>query len=185
MTRETRAVALAALTFFMFALTVFLTDGSFVFPFPLNEFALLIVSFLLVWWHPKKGLLPYLLLTSALCAALGTRFFWETVMSYEELVRFMDLTVIDWARFSAGIFLIAAMFYFFSSYKQWYFKAAVALAIGLYIWGFATTGWGLYGLAFVLLTAISTLKPVQRPFHVIWTLYFLLYGMKWTMIHLL
>ncbi|MDB3906216.1 hypothetical protein N9355_01970 [Crocinitomicaceae bacterium] len=180
MNREERAVALAGLTFFMFGLSIFLDKGSFVVPFPLNEFALLIVSFLFLIWHPKKGALPYLYFGSTLAGVLGSLVFWETVMSMENLSNFYrNYTVIDLAKLTQAIFLVATMFVFFATYREWYFKAIVLTAIGIYSYGFVAYHPNFMLLAFIFLMVTNILKPVRKPFHLMWVLYFLLFGMQW------
>jgi len=184
MNREERAVALAGLTFFMFGLLIFLKDGSFVSPFPLNEFAVLAVSFLFMIWHPKKGALPYLFFVSAISGVLGSLVFWETVMSAPDLYKFyQNYTVIDLARFAQGVFLIACMFLFFAAYREWYFKLLVLIAIAVYLWGFIPFKIDFMLLAFILLMVLGILKPIKKPFHLMWVLHFLLFGMTWVTIH--
>lgn len=184
MNREERAVAISGLIFFMFGLSIFLKDGSFVVPFPLNEFALLIVSFLFMIWHPKKGALPYLFFISALSGVLGSMVFWETVMSGADLVKFyQDYTVIDLARLSQGVFLVVSMYLFFSAYREWYFKAMIVLAIAMYIWGFIPHSVHYMALSFLVLMLVGILKPMKKPFHLMWVLHFLLFAMAWITIH--
>ncbi len=180
MNREERAVAIAGLTFFMFGLSILLKDGAFVVPFPLNEFALLIVSFLFMIWHPKKGALPYLFFFSALAGVLGSLVFWETVLSMENLMNFYrDYTVIDFARLTQGVFLVIAMIVFLTSYREWYFKAIVFAAIGIYCYGFVVYHPNFMLLGFIMLMVTNILKPVRKPFQLMWVLYFLLLGMQW------
>lgn len=179
MTREGRAITLAGLTFFMFALSILLTNGGFVFPYPLNEFVLLIVSSLFLLWHPRKGALPYLFFFSALAGVMASKFLWEIVFSLEQLEEFYSYTVVDWALLTSGVFLLAAMLVFLTSYREWYLKALVALCTGVYVWAFITNELKLYCLAFLGFVIVGTLKPVRKPFHLIWILYFVLYAMKW------
>jgi hypothetical protein len=180
MNREERAVALAGLTFFMFGLTILFKDGSFVVPFPLNEFALLIVSFLFLIWHPRKGALPYLFFGSALAGVLGSMVFWETVLSIKNLITFYEnYTVIDLARIAQALFLIVAMFVYFATYREWYFKVFVLVAIGIYGYGFVIDYPNYMLIAFIVLMVMNILKPVRKPFQLMWVLHFLLLGMQW------
>lgn len=183
MTREERAVAIAGLTFFMFALSIFTRDGSFVFPFPLNEFAVFVVAFLFMVWHPRAGSLPYLFFFSSLAGVLGSAVFWETVLSVTEFERFLSFTVVDWARLTAALFLVVAMFVFLSAYKKWYLKGFVAIAIGLYAYGFVFDLLNYMLAAFFLFTVVGVIRPIRKPFQLIWVLYFVLLGMKWLTVH--
>lgn len=184
MNREERAVALSGLTFFMFGASILLTKGAFIVPFPLNEFALLAVSFLFLIWNPRKGPLPYLFFISAVSGVLGSIVFWETVMSAPDLLKFyQEYTVIDLARFAQGVFLIVCMFLFFAAYREWYFKMLVLLAIAIYIWGFIPYSIDFMLLAFLLLMLLGILKPIKKPFHLMWVLHFLLFGMTWATIY--
>lgn len=184
MNREERAVAVAGLTFFLFGLSIFLSDGSFVSPWPLNEFLIFVVSFLFVIWRPRGGSLPYLLFASALSGVLGSQVFWETVFSIRQLDQFLlDYTVVDWARFVSAIFLVIAMIVYLSAYRKWYWKSVVAIATGLYAYGFVLDDLNFLLGAFFLLTILGTIRPMRQPFHLIWVLYFLLFVMKWLTVH--
>ncbi|MCR9174118.1 MAG: hypothetical protein NXI10_16585 [bacterium] len=184
MNREERAVALAGLTFFMFGLSILLSDGSFVVPFPLNEFALLVVSFLFMIWHPKKGALPYLYFGSALAGVLGSLVFWETVMSMPDLAAFYeDYTVIDLARLTQAVLLVVTMIIFFGSYREWYFKMFVVAAVALYGYGFVVFHPNFMLLSFIVLMVLNILKPTRKPFYLMWVLYFLLFGMQWVSVN--
>lgn len=184
MNREERAVAIAGLTFFLFGLSIFMSDGSFVAPWPLNEFSVLVVSFLFLIWHPRSGALPYLFFTSALAGVLGSYVFWETVLSVQEFEHFfLEYTVVDWARFTSAIFLVVPMIVFLSSYRKWYLKGLVAIATGLYAWGFVFDLLNYMLGAFLLLTVIGVIRPVRKPFQLIWVLYFVLFAMKWVTVH--
>lgn len=183
MTREERAVAIAGLTFFMFALSIYTSDGSFVFPFPLNEFAVFVVAFLFMVWNSRKGSLPYLFFFSALAGVLGSPVFWETVLSVTEFEHFLDYTIIDWSRLSAALFLVVAMFVFLSAYKKWYLKGLIAIAIGLYTYGFVFDLLNYMLVAFLLLTVIGVIRPIRKPFQLMWVLYFVLLSMKWLTVH--
>lgn len=184
MNREERAVALAGLTFFMFGLSVLLKDGAFVVPFPLNEFALLIVSFLFMIWHPKKGALPYLYFGSALAGVLGSKVFWETVLSMENLITFYeDYTVVDLANLTQGVLLVSAMIVYFISYREWYFKMVILTAIVLYGYGFVVGIPNYMLLSFIVLMVLNILKPVRQPFQLMWVLYFLLFAMQWVSVN--
>jgi len=179
MSKEERAVTLAVLTFFMFALSIFLTDGSFIFPFPLNEFAILLVSFLFVLWHPKKGVLPYLFLISAIAGMLSSRFFWEIFFSFQKLETFLNYTVIDWAKLTSGAFLLAAMLLFVLKYREWYFKVLAIVFSGLFVYAFIFHRIDLYCIAFLGFVILGVLRSVHKPFHLLWVLYFVLFGLEW------
>ena len=179
MTREGRTVAIAGLTFFMFALFIFMEHGTFVFPFPLNEFVVFIVSFLFTIWHPRKGILPYLLLASALIGILGTQFLWEIFFSIPELESFFSYPVVDWVRLSSSLFLIAAILIFTKTYRPWFLKTIGFFCAGLYVWGIAFNQLEVQCLAFLGLSLLGGIYPIRKPFHLIWLLYFLLLAMKW------
>jgi hypothetical protein len=183
MTREERAVAIAGLTFFMFAFSIFKRDGSFVFPFPLNEFAVFVVSFLFLVWHPRGGALPYLFFFSSLAGVFGSLIFWETVLSVTEFERFLNYTVVDWSRLTSAFLLVLAMFSFISAYRKWYFKVVVSIALGLYAWGFVFDLLNYILPAFFLLTVLGIIRPIRTPFQLMWVLYFVLFGMKWLTVH--
>lgn len=179
MTKESRAVAIAALTLFMFALYGFLKDGSVIFPFPLNEFIFLVVSFQFLIWHYKRGWLPVLFVISGIAGVLGTQFLWEIIYPARELEIFMGYSIVDWARLISKVFLFATALHFVKAHKQWYYKAF--FVIGVLIQGYGVVmndlNFLVIGLLIVLLS--NSIKPVLQPFQWIWTLAFILEGSKW------
>ena len=184
MTREERAVAIAGLTFFLFGLSIFMSDGSFVAPWPLNEFSVLVVSFLFMVWHLRAGALPYLFFASSLAGVLGSYVFWETVLSVHQFETFfLEYTVVDWARVVSAIFLVVGMLVFLGGYRQWYLKGLVVISAGLYGYGFVLDNLDYMLGAFFLLTVISTIRPILKPFQLMWALYFVLFAMKWVTVH--
>lgn len=184
MNREERAVAITSLTFFMFGLSIFLSEGSFVVPFPLNEFALLIVSFLFMVWHPKKGALPYLFFGSAVAGVLTSKVLWESLLSNQDLYEFFeDYTVINLAYLTQAVLLVSSMFFFLAAFREWYFKTIVFVAIAIFGYGFMIYNANFMLVAFIILMVVNILKPTRKPFHLMWVLYFLLNGLAWVTVN--
>lgn len=179
MNKEAKAVALAGLTLLIYALTGLLRDGALIFPFPLNEFVYLVVAFRFLFWHHKKGALPWLFAISSLAAVFGTVFLWEILLSTEQLQYFFGYTVVDWARLTSEVFLIAAGFYFVGAYKKWYFKALFVLGLATYSYGFIVNDLDFRCLGLIALLISVIIKPVRQPFHLLWILLFLLEGSEW------
>ena len=179
MTRESRLIALSGLTIFLFALMGFLKDGSIIFPFPLNDFIFLIVSFQYMIWHYKRKGLPYLFVLSGIAGVIGTKFLWETFLSVQELEIFYGYSVVDWARLLSKVFLFATGIYFIRAHREWYFKGLFAIGMIIYGYGFVVTdhNYQVIGLLSILLS--NSIKPVHKPFHWLWTLLLILEGSKW------
>lgn len=179
MNKEGKAVALAGLTLLIYALSVFFRSGALIFPFPLNEFVFMVVAFRFLFWHPRKGALPYLFAFSSVAGVLGTYFLWETILSFEQMQIFFGYTVIDWARFISEVFLVVAAAYFIGAYKKWYLKGLFVLGLGVYIYGFIFNNLDFRCLGLLAMVVPSIWQPIKQPFHLLWVLLFMLEASEW------
>lgn len=179
MNRESRSIAIAGLALFLFALMGYMKDGVVIFPFPLNEFIFCITAAVFTFWNYKQGALPYLFLGAAITGVLGTVFFWEIVLSGPELEKFVGYTVVDWCRLSSKVFLVAAAFYFITSFRHWYTKTIFSFGLGIYLWGFVFTDLKYMFSGLLIMVIMTSIKPVRQPFHLLWVLLLLLEGSKW------
>lgn len=179
MSKESRTVALSGLTLLIFALIGFLKDGSIIFPFPLNEIIFLIVVVQFVYWHYKKGALPYYFLLSAITGVIGTQFFWEIFMPHQQLEVFMGYSLVHWCRLLSKVFLLIAGIYFINSLKEWYFKVGFTAGLILISFGVISNDHKFLVIGLLAIFIINSLKAVHKPFHLIWTLLLILEGSKW------
>ncbi len=184
MSKESRAVAIAGLTLFLFALMGFLKDEVIIFPFPLNEIVFAVVATSFTFWHYKKGILPYFFLLTGIIGVIGTPFFWELFLSAPSLEHFfLDYTVVDWSRLISKIFLLAAGIHFIAAYRVWYTKTIFAFGLGVYLSGFVLMDLTYMISGLFVIVLITSIRPVRQPFQWLWVLLFLLEGTKWITFH--
>ena len=117
MTKESRLLYLTGLSLSIFAGWGFFRDGSFIFPFPLNSFVFLAVTFQFTLWHHKKGLPLYLFLVTAIFGVLANPVFWEIIFSHESLEEFAKYPYIFWFQFLYGLGLVLSSFYLINLYN--------------------------------------------------------------------
>ncbi|MGY8927367.1 MAG: hypothetical protein ACKVJC_08740, partial [Flavobacteriales bacterium] len=60
MQKENKLIFLIALTLTVYATSIYLQQGAFIFPFPLNPILLLLVTARFFFWHKDKGLSAFL-----------------------------------------------------------------------------------------------------------------------------
>lgn len=179
MSKESRLIALSGLTLFLFALMGFLKDGSVIVPFPLNSFIFLIVSFQYMIWHYKKKALPYLFFLSGIAGVLGTEFLWETILSAQKLEIFYGYSIIDWSRLLCKVFLFLTGFYFIRAHREWFYKGLFTIGLVIQGYGIVVNDLKYQVIGLLCIVIANSLKPVHRPFHLLWALLFILEGSKW------
>lgn len=179
MTRESRTIALACLTLIVFATVSFLKDGSIIFPFPINVFIYFAVSVQFLIWHYKRGWLPVLFVISSLFGFLGTMFFWEIVLSHEQLEIFYGYTFVDWSLILSQLFLIIAGIIFIRKHTKNFYRVIFAIGLIIQTYGIVTDDIRLQVVGLGVLLLLNSLKPVQQPFQWIWTLLFVLDFSEW------
>ncbi len=88
MTREGRLLLLTVLTYTLYAFSIWTSKGLFIFPFPLNEAVIFVITAQLAF-QSRKELLNALHIALIGIVALLTSFpFWEIVLSEERLALF-------------------------------------------------------------------------------------------------
>ena len=179
MTKESRLLYLAGLSLCIFACWGFFKDGSFIFPFPLNSFIFLAVTFQFTLWHHKKGLPIFLFLLTAIFGVLANPVFWEIIFSYETLVAFDKYPYMFWFQFLNGLGLVLSSFYLINKQKRHFTSLLTTAGILLFSTGFYT-GIGHYSLAGLGVIALSVLiRPTYTPLHLFWILLFMLQLTQW------
>lgn len=186
MTKESRLLFLTGLTLFLFAGIGYFTNGSLIFPFPLNPFIFFIVVFQFTWWHYKRGLPIFLFLFTALTGVLSQPFFWEVVISLDSLQEFSKIPVMVWLQFFNAVGLVASAIYLLNRQKSHFTSLITTAGILLYAFGFLYdyTASSVINVTFELvgfgLIALSVLiRPTYQPFHLLWILLFILEISEW------
>lgn len=180
MTREARTIFLSILTWVIFAVSIFLNQGAFVFPFPLNEVILLLVSIQFFVWNTKKHLAAGILSISAgIVGVLGTQYFWTFFYSPLEMQEFMSGLTTDY--FQIAFYFIVLIGILASTLKQ---KNGIALILSIvsiipFCWGALSNNGLFLILGYGLMVASTQVKKVYAPYHLLWILLFALKTSEW------
>jgi len=175
MTREARAIFLSTLTLVVYAGLIFINQGSFVFPFPLNEIVFLGVSLQFFWWNGRANKWAGILVSVAgICGVLSTQFFWtffygtktmefltESMTTDYFLIAFYVLILIGgiatMARQKRGIALLFSAFFVLAFISGVFLNNSLLLIVA---YGFMITS--------------TQLAKAFAPYHLLWVLLFIL-----------
>ena len=135
MIKEDRLIFIVALTLLVYATSIYLSQGAFIFPFPFNNIILLLVGTQFFFWNKEQGFPALLLLLIGLFATFGTKYYWSTFLSYESMVSLSESLITD-------VFLLCSyfcilLFAISSSLRQktWISIGLTALFCALFIYG--------------------------------------------------
>ena len=92
MSKENRSIFLVALTYVAFASIGLIRNGSFLFPFPLNELVFFILFLRFAFWHRKERLSILLVGIAASASLLSSSFFWEIILSTTDQAQLFQST---------------------------------------------------------------------------------------------
>lgn len=176
MKREDRLIFLTALILVVYAVSIFMSYGSLVFPLPLNEFILLIVGFQFFWWNKEQGFPALLVLLIGLFAVLGSQVFWSMLLPEIAMQSMMDSYLID--LFTILSFFCIILFAISQSLRQ---KTALSLGLSS-LFAVAFLFGEIFNYPTVVLASYAVMivsnihKPVFQPLNLIWILLFILKG---------
>ena len=171
MNREKRSVTLAILTLLVYASFLFYDTGAILFPFPLNELIVLIISIqFLIWnWHAKKSLLV-ILATASIFNLISTQFFWSFFMTSEQMEVLILGISLDLLKIAYYLFLVIGLGVYFltsSSKLKYLFFGITLLLILLTMF----TSFGIFETISFLLIALCGYKyKINYPIHLLWFL---------------
>ncbi len=175
MKREARALFLGILTLVVYATSIFISQGSFIFPFPLNEFIFLAISLQFFWWNRRGNKLAGIIaITAGICAVLSTQFFWTFIYGPENMMHFMDGLATDY--FLLGFYALVLIGGLATMIRQ---KKGISLLFGAFFILAFISGIFLNHPMLLLLgygfMALSTqFSKVFVPYHLLWVLLFIL-----------
>lgn len=180
MSKERRLITIVTLTLVIFAASIYLQQGAFVFPLPINPFIILIVALQFTWWN-KNQLFPALLLIFiGLSSLLGTEVFWSFFISDESMLLFSESITTDLFSLSALLGLVILSIAGAIRQKHiitWLFSLLfIALIILSQLFYDPSNNLGIiFSMAAMASASISVIyKPVYQPLHLFWILLFIL-----------
>lgn len=180
MNRERRLISISTLTLVVFAVSIYLRQGSFVFPIPLNPFIVLIVAIQFAWWNKTQVFPALTMVFIGLCTVLGSEVFWSFIFSDEAMVQFSNSIITD--LFSLGA-LIGLMIYSLSiaikqnhiiTWSLWFLF--IILTTCFHFMEFSSGSVKIiFSIAGLVSICISVMyKPVYQPLHLFWIMLLIL-----------
>lgn len=180
MSKETRSVFLVVLTLVIYATSIAIKTGSFVFPFPLNPFFFAAIAFFFAFLNWKKRFHAIIVFATGLMAILSSPVTWEVLISLEQQETFYKYPWFYWFTllYAAGIAIwgiVEAI-----RHQEFLAKVMTLVGAGLAVGGLAIGNDAFLLSGFGLLTISGLSYPQFYPFNLLWLLLFLLECTKWT-----
>ena len=175
MTKEVRLLAITNLTILIYALSIFFDKGAFLFPFPLNQLIIFIVSSQFAFWNFKKFKIEsILMILIGLFLTLGNEVYWSMVLNYEQMTIFSEAIYTDIFQLIASILVLFLAFRFSQKTKNRIQILLLIVFCALFILGNLHPS-TLFASFFFLLSyaamSISTfIKPIMSPINLYWVL---------------
>ncbi len=171
MTREERSVTLAILTLIVYAGFLFYDTGSILFPFPLNELIVLIVSFqFLIWnWKSNRTIVSIITIASFF-NFISTQFFWSFFMTNDQMEHLVAGVSLDFIKIAYYIFVCIGLgFYFLKSSSK---NKLLYFGITLFPILFTLfTSIGVFeAISFILVALLGYKYNINLPIHLLWLL---------------
>lgn len=111
MSQAGKTITLAILTVFVYAFSIFLQKGAFIFPFPLNELIFLIATIVIALNEFKNSkLISTLFISSAILNLFSSEFYWAIFLNTEQMTWFSKSIITDVLKISYYLFLIFSIF---------------------------------------------------------------------------
>lgn len=115
MNREKRTIFLVVLTILVYGFSIFKDQGSFILPFPIFDFILIIVSLQFAFWNWRDILTFrkwyfYLNFLAILCKLLTNQLLWSVFLDDKDLAIFTETMVLDSLRLVHLTLLVLSIF---------------------------------------------------------------------------
>lgn len=174
MTKEVRLLFLATLTLTFYAISIYLTQGSIIFPFPLNGIILLIISIQFAYWHWRNKIPALFILGISIFGFLGSEVYWSFILEDQKMYQFSSLPVTDIFNLLSALCIIGFGVYTFLAQKKTISRLCSIFFIILYISSitYLPPIYMFYGFIFMAISIL--IHPVHKPFHLFWILLLIL-----------
>ncbi|MCJ8292496.1 MAG: hypothetical protein HRT58_05135 [Crocinitomicaceae bacterium] len=180
MTREARALFLSMLTLVVYAVSIFISQGSFIFPFPLNEFIFLGISAQFFWWNRLGNKWAgSIAIVAGICAVLSKQFFWTFLYSTEAMEFFMDSLITDYCLLAFYVLVLIGAIATMIRQKKGIALLFSAFFVLAFISGVFYNHALLLLLAYGFMSVSTQLSKAFAPYHLLWILLFILKLTEW------
>ena len=168
MIREARILFLVALTYCIYATGEFFESGGIVFPFPLNEAVLFVVSITYAYRNKIHLISAVNVVAIGVFGLLMNLIYWEMIIPHERMVSFAESL---WTDFFGILFgLSVLIFAIRTTVKQnhWINHLLTLGFISLFTIALIYNASLFFLLAYLLMTISTQLKPAFPQLHFLW-----------------
>jgi hypothetical protein len=171
MSREERTVFLVFLTWILYAVGILIEKGHLIFPFPLNEFAFLLVAFLLVGWNWKSNKKQLFLVSLvSVFQLVSTQFFWTFILSDQSMEQLVNSAYLDILRICFYISLLIWMKYFLMTTVWKYRIPGLLVSVIVLSYAVVSSNFWLETEMIVSFATLVVIRKFHAPFHLLWLL---------------
>lgn len=190
MNKDVKTLVIAVLTLMVYALGIFITYGTFLFPIPLNPFIFFLVALIFVYRHGKKRkkrITAIIVLLVGIFGVLSSGVLWDLLLSIEAIEKLFPQNKAQWLKVIYGVLVFIWGTSTLLNRRRTLPILLTVTGMGLFCLGF----FGVYDpynifimIGFALVVLSNFIKPVQRPFHLLWILLLFLEVSEWVTLHL-
>lgn len=165
MNREKRTIFLVVLTLTAYGLSIFTDQGSFILPFPLFDFILIIVSLQFAFWNWRdiftfRKWYFYLYFLAILVKLLTNQLLWSLILDDKDLAIFNETLVLDSLRLVHLMLLFLSILCWSYVEKLKYKFTASILFTLIYFAGFTDQT---YWLSYISIPLFAAYVIYQKP----------------------
>lgn len=175
MKREVRLIAITTLTLLIYALSIFFDKGAFLFPFPLNQAIILLISIQFAFWNFKSFKIESILMVLfGIFSCLGNEIYWSIFLNYEQMTFFSEAIYTDIFQLISSFFVFTLAFVFSLKQKNNTSSILLVLFSILFIFGITQdsplfSSLLIFG-SYLTMSVSSFLTPKLRPINLFWIL---------------
>jgi len=165
MNREKRTIFLVVLTLLAYGFSIFSDQGSFILPFPIFDFVLIIVSLQFAFWNWRDILTFrkwyfYIYFLVILCKLLTNQLLWSVFLDDKDLAIFTETMVLDSLRLVYLILLVLSIFSWSFVEKMKFKIIAPIIIILIHFSGFTEQT---YWFSYISIPLFATYVFIQKP----------------------
>jgi hypothetical protein len=165
MNREKRTIFLVVLTLLAYGFSIFSDQGSFILPFPIFDFVLIIVSLQFAFWNWRDILTFrkwyfYIYFLAILCKLLTNQLLWSVFLDDKDLAIFTETMVLDSLRLVYLILLVLSIFSWSFVEKMKFKIIAPIIIILIHFSGFTEQT---YWFSYISIPLFATYVFIQKP----------------------
>ncbi len=179
MSKEGRVIALAILTIFIYAFSILLQKGAFIFPFPLNELIFFISSVsIAIYQYKQDKILSLLFPVIGLTFLLSSEFYWAIFYNSQEMEVFSNSFVTDLFKILFFLVLIASIYISFYKIKVKLIQLSIFLSMFGVVLSLILGNHFVEVASLFIVFLISIKRTEARPSLNLWILLFILEATK-------